>query len=143
MICIDDKEEEITASKETTKQILELAKISVHHSEIICFLLFQSFDCFYKRHPLNGVLQQAKKLILFKSISNYSSIKRWLNNYDIQLKSNQTLFEVYRNLVKEERYAYLILDLSPSLKSPRAYSNIILSDPRPYLVFHVEAEDDE
>jgi hypothetical protein len=143
VLCIDDQEEAIINDKSTTRQMAELSKITVHHGDMICILTLQSYDCFYRKSPLNGVLQNTTKLILFKSISNYTSIKRWLNNYDIKLKLNQTLFDVYRNLVKEERYAYLIVDLSPSLKSAEVYTNILFSDPRPFLVFHVEKEIDD
>ena len=140
VLCIDDKEEEIVGNKRTTKLVNTLCKVWVHHCSLICFLLFQSFDMFYKRNPLNPILQQSTRLILFKSVSNFASLKRWLNGYSIKLKANQTLFDCFNDLTTGDKYAYLILDLSPNLNSPHVYSNILYADPRPLLVFHVEPE---
>ena len=140
-LVIDDKEEEIMGDREKTKTITTLAKIWVHHCSLICFMLFQSFDIFYKRNPMNSVLQQCNRLFLFKSISNFSSLKRWLNGYSIKLKANQTLFDCFKDVISGDKYAYLVLDLSPKLDSPHVYSNILFADPRPMLVFHVEPDE--
>ena len=140
---MDDKEDEITGSREKTKLMQDLAKIYTHHNKYLVFMLLQSYDCFYKRHPLNGILQNSTFLVLFKSVSNFTSLKRWLNGYCVRLKGNQTLYDVYRDHMLADRYAYLIVDLSHSLKSPHVYSNILHSDKRPMLVFSVETDEIE
>ena len=139
ILCIDDKEDMIFGDKEKLKIIYSLAKVWTHHLKIITFLILQSYDCFYKRHPLNTVLQQCTKLILFKTVSNVYSLKRWLNSYAIKLKANQTLFEVFRSL--ESRYAYLVIDLSTNLNNAQVYSNILYADPKPFLIFHAELDE--
>ena len=141
VLVIDDKEEDILNDKDKIRVIQNLSKIWVHHNKYIFFLLLQTFDIFYKRHPLNGALQQCSKLILFRSVSNLSSLKRWLNGYCIRLKSNQTLFDIYKSHVLADNFAYLIIDLSHNLKSPHVYSNILYKDQRPMIVFSIESDD--
>ena len=135
---IDDSEEDIVNSKSKCKMLKELSSVGVHHKKLTIFLLLQTFDCFYRRNVLNPILYQATHLILFRSISNFSSLKRWLNSYHIPLHSNETLHEIYQNYVQGQRWAYLLLDLSPSLPHPRAYSQILICDSRPMLLFSVE-----
>ena len=138
VLCIDDKEHEIISDKKKLSLIHSLASVFIHHNSLICFLCLQTYDCFYKRSKINFCLQNCSHLILFKSVSNFTSLKRWLNGYAIKLKANQTLFDCFQERIIGDKYAYLVLDLSPSLKSPHVYSNILLADPRPLLVFHVE-----
>lgn len=136
-ICvIDDNEQNLTADKSKLKILKYLGDVGVHHKKLIVFVLLQTFGCFYKRHVLNSILYQATSLILFRSVSNFSSLKRWLNSYEITLKGNQTLYEVFKNFVQKERYAYLILNIAPSLETPKVYNQILLCDSRPMLIFH-------
>ena len=107
------------------------------------FLLLQSYDCFMKKNPLNPAVQNCEKLILFRSMSNFTSLKRWLNGYCIRLKGNQTLYEVYKEHILADRFAYLIIDLSHDLKSPRVYSHILHNDKRPLIVFSIEPDEIE
>ena len=140
VVVLDDVEETLVHDKERTKMLKAMANIYIHHYQLIMILCLQSYDLFYKRHPLNGLLQQATKLILFKSINNFSSLKRWLNSYGIKLKADQQLFDVFKSLVSETRYNYLVIDLDQSLNSAQVYTHVLYADPRPFLVFHVESE---
>ena len=140
VVVLDDVEETLVHDKERTKMLKAMANIYIHHYQLIMILWLQSYDLFYKRHPLNGLLQQATKLILFKSINNFSSLKRWLNSYGIKLKADQQLFDVFKSLVSETRYNYLVIDLDQSLNSAQVYTHVLYADPRPFLVFHVESE---
>ena len=90
---------------------------------------------------MNTILQQTTRIFIFKSISNFASLKRWLNGYSIKLKSNQSLFECFQDVISGDKYAYLVLDLSPNLDKPHVYSQILYADPRPLLVFHVESDE--
>ena len=139
VLVIDDKKVDIVGDRDKLKMIQNLAKVWTHHLAIITFLIFQSYDCFYKRHPLNAVLQQCTKLIVFKTVSNVSSLKRFLNSFAIKLKANQTLFEIFRDL--QSRYAYLVIDLSKDLNNAQVYSNILYADPKPFLIFHAEVDE--
>ena len=89
---------------------------------------------------MNEILAQSTCLILFRSISNFSSLKRWLKSYEIPLKSSQDLFQVFRSVTLTEPHAYLIIDISPHLKHPRVFTHILMNDPRPLLIFSVEEE---
>lgn len=109
-LVIDDKEDDIVGSKDKTRIVSDLVKIYKHHSKILMFLLLQSYDCFMKKNPLNPAVQNCEKLILFRSMSNFTSLKRWLNGYCIRLKGNQTLYEVYKEHILADRFAYLIID---------------------------------
>ena len=66
------------------------------------------------------------------------SEKKFLNSIDVKIQGGGTLFDVFREYLGAERYNNLIVCLSPSLKSPEVYAQILLSDPRNLLVFHEE-----
>lgn len=134
----DDLEDVITSDKEKGKLLRSMANVLIHHRQLILIITLQSYDIFYKRHPLNGCLQQSTKLILFKSINNFGSLKRWLNSYAVKLKAKQKLFDVYEYLVGSSSYNYVVIDLDQSMNNAQVYTNILYSDPRPFIVFHVE-----
>ena len=138
-VCIIDDHEETLATDKTMLSILKYASsVGIHHKKLIFLVALQTYGCFYKRHVLNSVLYNATSLILFRSVSTFTTLKRWLNSYEIKLKANQTLYDVFKTFVQGERYAYLVIDISPCLKNARAYSQILYCDQRPMLIFNVE-----
>ena len=135
---LDDLEDTLINDKEKQKLLKSMANVLIHHKKLVILITLQSYDIFYKRHPLNGCLQQATKLILFKSVNNFGSLKRWLNSYAVKLKAKQKLFDVYEYLVSSSAYNYVVIDLDQSMNNPLVYTNILYSDSRPFIVFNVE-----
>ena len=137
-IVLDDMELTLEKDKEQRDLVMKLALISCHHKETHIFISLQSYNVFYKKSTLNPLLYQATSLILFRSINTVGSLKRFLNSYDIKLKKNSTLYDVFKLYVQEKKYNYLILNMAPCLERPEVYSQILFSDTRPLLLFHEE-----
>ena len=136
----DDVEEMLLNDKSKLRLLLKFSKIFCHHKKLILIVLLQSYDIFYRHNVLNSLLSQTTMLVLFKSVNNFSSIKRWLNSYGIKLMGNQNLFEVYHDLVTNSCYNYLIIDLNQSLKRPHVYTNILFEDPKPFIKYHFDSD---
>ena len=135
---IDDQEEDLVNNKDNCALLRKISSIYVHHRKLRLILCLQTFECFYKRHVLNPVLYQSTALFLFRSVSTFNSLKRWLNSYQIRLRGKESLYDIYRRYILGSKWAYLVLDLSPFLSEPRCYSQILRSDPRPMLLFSVK-----
>ena len=108
------------------------------------FISFQTYGIFYKKSPLNDVLHQATNLILFGSKNLNKSIKGFLNNYEIDLKGNQTLYDLFKEFVLPKgeevemisKYRYLWIDLHPDLKRPEVSAQCLNCDKAQLLSFH-------
>jgi len=135
---IDDFESSLVLDKEKVSSLKYLSNVSIHHSNLIVFLLFQSFSIFLRKHVLHDILYQATSLILFRSMNSFSSLKRFLNSYEIKLKGNQSLYDIFKKFVQQEPYQYLIINIAPKLRNPEVYSQILFCDSRPLLIFHEE-----
>ena len=135
---IDDCELPLSQEKSKADIINNCALIWAHHKQLIIFVLVQGYNSFYKRHPLNPSIQNVTHLILLRSLSNLSSLKHWLKSYAIRLKNSKSLYEIFIEHVLPVKYSYLILDISPQSSKPSAFSQILLSDPRPMLLFSIE-----
>ena len=137
MCVIDDFEEDLVNNKPACSLLRRISSIQIHHLKLRLLISLQTFECFYKKHVLNPVLYQCTALFLFRSVSSFSSLKRWLNSYQIRLCGNQKLYDIYQNYILGSKFAYLLLDLSPFLSEPRCYSQILRKDSRPMLLFSV------
>ena len=67
-----------------------------------------------------------------------NSLKRFLNAFNATLKQNSDLFSVFKSYVLESPYNYILINLSPDLAKPEVYSQVLMSDSRPLLIFHQE-----
>ena len=134
-ILIIDDYEDILTTREKAGFVTKLANFLVHHRGYIVFIILQSYQIFYARHRLNSVLYQATSLILFRSINNFSMLKRFLNSYDVQFKSGEKLYNIFKKFVNA-KYKYLILNVSPHLNCPLVYSNVLFCDPNPLILFN-------
>lgn len=137
VIVFDDCQNDLR-SKENIKMMKRLTTIKLHHMDLMLFVTFQDYEIFYRRHDLNFLLFQTSCIVLFRSLNNFCSLKRFLNSYEIKLKGGETLYELFKKFVQGEPYSYIIVNLSTRLKFPQVYSQILFSDDRPLLIFHEE-----
>ena len=86
VVVFDDCQQELLQSKEKIRMLKRLATISIHHLDLMFFLTFQDYEIFYKRSELNFLLFQTSCIILFRSLNNFCSLKRFLNSYEVKLK---------------------------------------------------------
>ena len=135
IIVFDDFQIEL-CEKTNVKMLKKWGTIKLHHSNFSCLITLQSYDVFYKRNELNFLLYQTSSMVLFRSLNNFCALKRFLNAYEIKLKGNATLYEVFKSFVQSKPYSHIIVNLSPKLKSPQVYSQILSCDDRPLLIFH-------
>ena len=143
VIVIDDKENELTKNKDLAKQLIHLSTVLCHHQLLNIFINFQTFDPLYKNNALNPAVTQSTNLVFFRNANDHIRLKRFLRNYNIKLKKGQSLYSVYDRFVNKELYGYLMLDVSPTAKSSKAYSRMLLCDPKPMLSFHDSDSDSE
>ena len=139
-ICvIDDMEADIMKDKRKINILNYCSSVAVHHRGLRIFCCLQTMNIFYKKNVMNQMLMQATHLCLFRSVSTFSSLKTWLNSYSVKLKSdNQSLYDLYTETIQPFKYSYLLLDISPCLNTPKCYSQILLCDERPMLLFSTE-----
>ena len=135
IICIDDFQLDL-GEKHHIKMLKKWGNVRLHHWNFTCLITLQTYDVFYKRNELNFLLYQTSSIVLFRSLNNFCALKRFLNAYEIKLKGNATLYEVFKTFVQSKPYSHIIVNLSPKLKSPQVYSQILLCDDRPLLLFH-------
>ena len=65
---------------------------------------------------------------------------RWLNSFGIKLMGNQSLFEVFHDLVSDSCYNYLVIDMNQSLKRPQVYTHVLFEDSRPFIKYHIDSD---
>ena len=46
------------------------------------------------------------------------------------------MYDVFNKYIQKERFGYLMIDVSPTAKCSKAYSNMLLCDSKPMLSFH-------
>ena len=143
VIVIDDKENELTKNKDLQKQLIHLSTVLCHHQLLNVFINFQTFNPLNKINALNPAVTQSTNLIFFKNANDHIRLQRVFRNYNIKLKKGQSLYSVYDRFVNKELYSYLMLDVSPTAKSSKAYSRMLLCDPKPMLSFHDSDSDFE
>ena len=138
VIVFDDCQQELLQSKEKIRMLKRLATISIHHDDLMVFITFQDYEIFYKRNELNFLLFQTSCIILFRSLNNFCSLKRFLNSYEVKLKGGETLYNLFKKFVQGQPFSHIIINLSTKLKCPQVYSQILFCDDRPLLIFHEE-----
>ena len=143
VIVIDDKEDELTTNKHIAKEIIYFSTVLCHHQFLNIFINFQTFLPLYKKHALHSAVTQSMNLVFFRNANNHLCLKRFLTNYDIKLKKGQSLYGVYEKFIQKERFNYLMLDVSPTAKSSKAYSHMLLCDSKPMLSFHDSDSDSD
>ena len=119
--------------------------INAHHNKVTVFISFQTYGIFYKKSPLNDLLDQATNLILFGSMNfQNKSLKGFLNGYEIDLKGNQTLYELFKEFVLQKgveidqkiQYRYLWIDLHPNLTRAEVWAHVLECDDQSLVSFH-------
>ena len=143
VIVIDDKENELTKNKDLQKQLIHLSTVLCHHQLLNVFVNFQTFNPLNKINALNPAVTQSTNLIFFRNANDHIRLQRVFRNYNIKLKKGQSLYSVYDRFVNKELYGYLMLDVSPTAKFSKAYSHMLLCDPKPMLSFHDSDSDFE
>ena len=136
---IDDMEAELTNNKSKTKLLSFMAFCGIRHRQLRIFVCLQSYNCFYKKSVLNSCLLQATHLCLFKSVTTFTSLKTWLNSYNIRLiASDKTLYDLFIEYACGTMFGYLLLEISPALSNARCSSQILLCEDKAMLLFSVE-----
>jgi len=133
IVCFDDWED-MLQKKEYLSMLIRFSSFLIHHVPCLLIVTVQSYQMFYAKSPLHPILFQCTSLVLFRSVHNFSQLRRILNSFDIPLKSGSTLYEIFKKFV-DSRYKYIIVNISPCLDCPLVYSQIIYSDPRPFILF--------
>ena len=132
----DDQECKLNSSKPYSDVINEIATIYVHHFKLKVFILLQTYDCLYKSCRINPSINQLTNLVIFRVSKTDSTLKRFLNTFNISLKENRNLFDVFTVFTKELPHSYLMINISPFQKRATCFSNILLCDGKNLLTFH-------
>ena len=139
---LDDFENDICTDKGLAREIQTLAGITVHHSSIYFFILFQTYNVMYKRHPLNSAIMQSSHFCWFRDCKNSKCLKRFMMNFDIPLKKSQTLYDVYSKYVQKQMFNYLLINVSAKSVKCTAYCSILMADSNEMLSFHQSDDED-
>ena len=127
ILVLDDQETLLADNKESASIVRNFCLYGCHHAEVCVFIVQQSTEIMYAKHRLHSCLLQSTSLVLFRSVNNYSIIKRYLNNFDIRLDDCPDLYSLYKKYVSAP-YDYLWINTSPKLAKPVVYNHVLDSD---------------
>ena len=119
--------------------LFRLASIYVRHKKLYIFFCSQSNEVLKKSHKLNLAISQSSHYVLFRTLSESKTLKRFFSNFSLNLK--QDLAEIFENYIMTKQFGYLVLSIGPLCPRNSAYSNILLSEPGFMLSF--DKSDDE
>lgn len=142
IVCFDDMQELFEKSKELQRQLWALSSILCHHRQCYAFFISQSVQILRKNHKLNCIISQLSYVVLFRNILEGKSLRRFLNNLTIKMKSNMSLSDVYDKFIQNKKHSYLLICVSPRANKCTAFSNILLSEPGNMLSFHYQSDNE-
>ena len=143
ILVIDDFFFDATTDEKIRKDLISCSTIWTHHYGISSFLCLHSYDIFLKASKLNVILMNSSHLVFFKSSHDARAAKRHMNQYMLNLKGGQTLFDVYKRHVLEKNFNYVIAAISPMCTKPTLWGQILLAENLPMLGFHESSDEDE
>lgn len=136
VLVIDDFHSESLTSRGVGNLLYDISSVLAHHHGLYVFYCVQSFDIIKKQSKLNNVFLNSSHIIFFRTAHDAKSIKRYLGNYEIALKSNANLWQIFQKYVQSKRFAYMIICVSPRCERQTVYSNVLLKEEGPMLSFH-------
>ena len=143
VLVIDDFHSESVASRALANLLYDLSSVVTHHHGLYVFYSLQSFDIIKKQSKLNNVFLNSTHIVFFRTAHDAKSIKRYLGNYEIALKSSVDLWHIFQKYIQTKRFAYMLICVSPRCERQTVYSNVLLRDDGPMLSFHEsDGEDD-
>lgn len=138
-IVFDDMLPAFMGDKSLIDLLFRLSSIYVRHRKLYIFFCSQSSDILKKSHKLNLSISQSSHYILFRTLSESKTLKRFFSNFSLNLKHD--LAEIFENYIMTKQFGYLVLSVGPQCPRNSAYSNILLSEPGFMLSF--DKSDDE
>ena len=142
IIVIDDFYWDAATDESIRSALISLSSIWNHHKSLTSFLCLHSYDIFLKASKLNVILMNSSHLIFFKSSHDAKAAKRVMSQYILNLKGGQTLFQVYKRIVLEDNFQYILVQISPQSTKPSVWSRVLLAEESPMLCFN-ESSDSE
>ena len=137
VIVFDDFHSDLLTNKELGNLIYEISSVLTHHNGLVVLLSVQSFDIIKKQSKLNNVFMNSSHIIFFRTAHDVKSIRRYLGNYEIALKSpTLTLWQIFQKFVQTKQFAYMLICVSPRCKRQTVFSNVLMKDDGPMLSFH-------
>ena len=142
-IVIDDRET-FFSTRENAETLYYISSVLVSHLGLTVFFTVNSFGGLRKDNVLNKCILNSTHLIFFKCTQEGRSIKNFMQQFELQLKSDLTLWAVYQKYIQRSnsRFSYLFLCVSPKSVCPTAYSNILMASDGPLVSYHL-SDDDE
>ena len=139
-VVVFDDQQDLLCSKKYAPMIISMASYLIHHKNISCICVFQTFELFYAKNRLHSILHQCNILILFKNMSTPNVLRRIINNFNVQFskngeKTDDTVFDLYKRHVNS-RFKYLVINLSNNLDRPLLYSGFLYGSDENYVVFN-------
>ena len=141
-IVFDDLHSDAISNREIGNLLYEISSVWVHHHNLYVFFCVQAFDIVKKQSKLHNVFLNSTHVVFFKTAHDARSIRRYLGNYEISLKSSGDLWQIFQKYVQKKSYAYLIICVSPRCEKQTVYSNILIREEGAMLSFH-ESSDEE
>lgn len=143
ILVIDDFFFDANTDEKIRKDLKSCAGIWTHHYGMSTFMCLHSYDIFLKASKLNVILMNSSHLIFFKSSHDARAAKRHMNQYMLNLKSGQTLYDVYKRQVLEKNFSYIIACISPMCTKPTVWGQVLLTEDNPMLSFHESSDEDD
>ena len=143
IIVVDDYFFDANIDEKIRKDLISLAGIWTHHVGAVSMICLHSYDIFLKASKLNVILMNSSHLVFFKSTHDARSARRYMNNYEINLKAGQTLFDVYKREVLGKNFKYIIACISPMCTKPTLWGQVLLSEDEPMTSYHESSDDDD
>lgn len=143
IIVVDDFFFDANIDDKIRKDLISLAGIWMHHVGAVSIICLHSYDIFLKASKLNVILMNSSHLVFFKSSHDAKAARRHMNNYELNLKAGQTLFDVYKREVLGKNFKCIIAAISPMCTKPTLWSDVLLAEDDPMTSYHQSSDEED
>ena len=144
VIVWDDHELYFNA-RENAEYLYSISSVLTSHLGLIVFFNVNSFSVLRKDSIVHRSIQNSTHLIFFKTRLDTRSLKNFMGNFSLQLKGNQSLWDIYNKHIQKSstQFAYLLLCVSPKCRKSTCYTNILMQSSGPMISFHESDSESE
>ena len=142
IFCFDDLELYFN-EKQNAETLYNIASVLTSHLGLITFFCVQSFSVLRKDSLVNRSVLNSTHLCFFRTAQDARTIKYFMGNFSLRLKSSQSLWDVFQKYIQRSNapFGYLLLCVSPKCRVNTVFTNILMCSDGPMIGFH-ESDDD-
>ena len=122
VILIDDFAPQAASNEALRNTLLHMSQVWIHHHGMVVLYSTQSYEMFLKSSKLNALLNNSTHLVLFKSLHEAKSLRRYLNSYLIKVKGDASLWSLFEKYVQSKQYKFMVICIQCLLNKRKGFS---------------------